>query len=82
LTGASLIVFRARDPEGPPGAAVRVPLHPATTALFVLACWAISATTIAQYPRNAGIGVGILLIGVFVYRFWQSGETGAASVTR
>ena len=70
LTGASLIVFRARDPVGPPGA-VRVPLHPVTTGLFVLACWAISATTIVQYPQNAGIGVGILLIGVVVYQFWR-----------
>jgi APA family basic amino acid/polyamine antiporter len=77
LTGASLIVFRARDPKGPPGATVRVPLHPVTTAMFVLACWAISLTTIAQYPRNAGIGVGILMIGVFVYRFWRRGSTGA-----
>jgi APA family basic amino acid/polyamine antiporter len=70
LTGASLLVFRARDPIGPPGS-VRVPLHPVTTGLFVLACWSISVTTIAQYPRNAGIGVAILLIGVVVYQFWR-----------
>lgn len=69
LTGAALIVLRRR--EGSPTEGVRVPLHPATTLLFVLACWAISATTIIQYPRNAGIGVGILLIGVLVYQFWN-----------
>jgi APA family basic amino acid/polyamine antiporter len=71
LTGASLIVFRSREREARPEGGIRVPLHPVTTGLFVLACWAISVTTIVQYPRNAGIGVGILLIGVLVYQFWR-----------
>jgi basic amino acid/polyamine antiporter, APA family len=69
LTGAALIVFRRR--EGKPDDRVTVPGHPFTTAVFVLACWAISATTIVQYPANAGYGVGILLIGVVVYQFWK-----------
>ena len=69
LTGASLIVFRAR--EGPPKDAVKVPLHPITTALFVLACWSISVTTVVHDPMNAGIGVVILIIGVVVYQFWR-----------
>ena len=73
LTGASLIVFRARARRAnqPAGGGVRVPLHPVTTGLFVLACWSISLTTIVQYPTNAGVGVGILLIGVVVYQFWS-----------
>jgi APA family basic amino acid/polyamine antiporter len=74
LTGASLLVFRARARRE--GAErdrdiVRVPLHPVTTTLFVLAMWAISLTTIVRYPTNAGIGVAILLLGVIVYRFWR-----------
>ena len=73
LTGASLIVFRARARRAnqPAGGGVRVPLHPVTTGLFVLACWSISLTTIIQFPTNAGVGVGILLIGVLVYQFWS-----------
>ena len=74
LTGASLLVFRARARrEGAEGDRdiVRVPLHPVTTTLFVLAMWAISLTTIVRYPTNAGIGVAILLLGVVVYRFWR-----------
>ena len=75
LTGASLLVFRARAKrEGVAGdgdAIVRVPWHPITTIVFVLACWAVSATTIVQYPKNAGIGVGILLAGVVVYQLWR-----------
>ena len=70
LTGASLIVFRARQ-RAETGDHVRVPLHPVTTALFVLACWAISVTTIVHNPRDAGMGVVILLIGIVVYQFWR-----------
>ena len=73
LTGASLIVFRARERRGgaPGEKGVRVPLHPISTGIFVVACWSISITTIVQYPTNAGIGVGILLVGVLVYQFWS-----------
>ena len=49
----------------------RVPLHPVSTLIFVVACWTVSAVTIVQQPRDAGIGVGILLIGVLVYGAWR-----------
>jgi APA family basic amino acid/polyamine antiporter len=74
LTGASLLVFRRRarsDGADGDARAVRVPLHPFTTTVFVLAMWSISLTTIVRYPADAGIGVGILLLGVVVYRVWQ-----------
>jgi basic amino acid/polyamine antiporter, APA family len=77
LTGASLIIFRRRDPAGPPNGS-RVPGHPFTTGLFVLACWTISASTVAQHPSNAGIGVAILFIGVVVYQFWARSAVRAA----
>jgi APA family basic amino acid/polyamine antiporter len=74
LTGASLLVFRARESRAKTAApapdGVRVPGHPVTTMVFVIACWAISASTIVQYPENAGIGVVILLVGVAVYWLW------------
>jgi basic amino acid/polyamine antiporter, APA family len=72
LTGASLLVFRAREKRAaePSPGGVRVPGHPITTMLFVLACWAISASTIVQYPENAGIGVAILFVGAAVYLLW------------
>jgi APA family basic amino acid/polyamine antiporter len=76
LTGASLLVFRARGRrdgvEHSAEGIARVPLHPFTTTLFVLAMWAISLTTIVRYPTNAGIGVAILLVGMVVYRFWRT----------
>src|SRR4029079_11274186 len=74
MTGASLLIFRARarraGTEGAPRDLVRVPLHPFTTGLFVLACWAVVVSTLVQYPQNGGIGVVILAVGVLVYRFW------------
>jgi APA family basic amino acid/polyamine antiporter len=81
LTGASLLVFRARarraDADSERDEMVRVPWHPVTTIVFVLACWAVSATTIIQYPRNAGIGLGILLVGVVVYQLWRKPAVAA-----
>lgn len=75
LTGASLLVFRSRakrdGDDSERATMVRVPWHPITTIVFVLACWAVSATTIVQYPKNAGIGVAILLAGVVVYQLWR-----------
>ena len=75
LTGASLLIFRARERRNVGGATptqgVRVPGHPFTTLVFVLACLGLSLNTIVHYPQNAGIGVGILLVGVVVYQFWR-----------
>ena len=74
LTGASLLVFRARarraGTEESEGKMVRVPWHPLTTSLFVLACWGVAISTLVRFPQNAGIGVVILGIGALVYRFW------------
>jgi len=74
LTGASLLVFRARarraGTEESEGKMVRVPWHPLTTSLFVLACWGVAISTLVRFPQNAGIGVAILGIGALVYRFW------------
>src|SRR5262249_1001828 len=57
LTGASLIVFRMRERRTAgteaPVDRVRVPGHPFTTMLFVLACWAVAVTTVVQQPRSA-----------------------------
>jgi APA family basic amino acid/polyamine antiporter len=76
LTGASLLVFRARARrEGTnqvQGDVVRVPWAPVTTGLFVLACWGVALSTLLRFPQNAGIGVAILALGVLVYRFWAN----------
>jgi APA family basic amino acid/polyamine antiporter len=78
LTGASLLIFRGRarraGTEAAEGHLLRVPWHPVTTIVFVLACWTVSVTTVVQYPANAGIGFGILLVGLGVFRFWRGAK--------
>jgi basic amino acid/polyamine antiporter, APA family len=70
LTGAALFVFRRREARQHNEEFVRVPLHPITTGLFVLACWTLAISTLIRFPQNAGIGVIFLGLGVLVYRFW------------
>ena len=75
LTGASLLIFRARlRRETVKTERFRVPGHPFTTSAFVLACWAIAISTMVQFPRNAGIGVAILATGALVYPLWRRRE--------
>jgi APA family basic amino acid/polyamine antiporter len=69
LTGAALLVLRRRDPNWAGG--FRMPGHPWTTMLFVVAFWALAVNTVVRNPRSAGIGVLILLAGIPVYFFWR-----------
>lgn len=73
LTGASLLIFRAREKRAAAAGddRIKVPGHPITTVVFVLACWAVSATTIIHRPTSAGIGFAILLLGAVVFQFWR-----------
>jgi APA family basic amino acid/polyamine antiporter len=75
LTGAALFVFRHREKPEATEEFVRVPWHPITTGIFVLACWTLAISTLIRYPQNAGIGVVILGIGALVYRFWATPRT-------
>lgn len=64
LTAASLFVFRRRERAE---SRFRVPGHPFTTALFVLACALIVAGTVYKYPANSSIGLLIVAAGIPVY---------------
>jgi APA family basic amino acid/polyamine antiporter len=74
LTGAALLVFRKRDTTQVSG--LKMPGHPITTILFVAAFWVLAANTVIQSPRDAGMGVLILLLGVPVYFFWKRKRPG------
>ena len=74
LTGAALLVFRRRDPTAVAG--LRMPGHPVTTIVFVVAFWILAASTVIQNPKNAGLGVLILLLGAPVYFFWSRRRPG------
>jgi len=47
--------------------------------VFFHACWAIAISTAVQFPRNAGIGIGILAVGALIYPLWRSGAQGAST---
>lgn len=68
LAGAALLVLRRREPSA---ARTRVPGHPWTTLVFVLGMWAVAMSAVVSAPRNAGIGVLILLLGIPVYALWR-----------
>ena len=73
LTGAALLVFRRREQLNPERAStprLRTPGHPVTTVIFVAAFWLLALSTVYQFPRDAGVGVLILLAGVPVYLIW------------
>jgi APA family basic amino acid/polyamine antiporter len=74
LTGAALLVFRRRIPR--PVGGMSMPGHPYTTAIFVLAFWTLAVSTIVQFPRDAGMGVVVLLLGVPVYLSWNRVRRG------
>ena len=72
LTASCIFVFRAREKraagaEGAPPGGYRVPGHPWTTALFTSAAWLVVLNTIYKYPRNSGVALCILALGVPVY---------------
>ena len=78
-TAASLFVFRARDAaRGTDDAAVRSPLHPWGTVLFVLAAGYVVLGAIVSNPGNALRGAAILALGVPVHAFWHRRARGAA----
>lgn len=60
LTGLTLFVFRKRLPP----ARFRTPLHPFSTAIFVLACWLVVIGTFVKEPKNSLIGLLILALGL------------------
>ncbi|HVR98187.1 MAG TPA: amino acid permease [Thermoanaerobaculia bacterium] len=70
LTAGTVFVFRRRAPAD--GTAARVPGHPVTTALFIVACALIVASTVYKHPADSAIGFAILLAGIPVYLFWTS----------
>ncbi len=81
LAAASIFVYRRGIPatERP----YRVPGYPVTPLLFIAAAAALALNTVATQPTRAGIGVGIVLLGVPAYLIWspksERDENGSVS---
>jgi basic amino acid/polyamine antiporter, APA family len=75
VTAASLFVLRRRQ-GGLDSAIYRVPGHPFTTILFVLACAGIVGSAIIASPANSAIALGTMLAALPVYYFWARFKRG------
>ena len=69
LTGACLFVLRRRDGGD---VAFRVPGHPWSTLLFIVAQCLVVVSTFAHDPVRSSIGLAIAFAGLPAYLFWRS----------
>jgi basic amino acid/polyamine antiporter, APA family len=80
LAAIALIVFRNRDARDPsaPKPILRMPGHPVTTLIFLVAAWGVVADVMIT-SRETIIGIGILLSGLPVYWFFARRSPSAGS---
>lgn len=69
-TAFGVFVLRRKMPDAP--RPYRVPLYPVLPALFVAFCIVLVAVTIYQAPRNAGLGLVLILSGLPFYLAWRN----------
>jgi APA family basic amino acid/polyamine antiporter len=74
LSAIALIVFRNRDARDPAAGRpyFRMPGHPWTTILFLVAAWSIVGDVLIKSPVATSIGLGILLSGLPAYAIFAA----------
>ncbi len=75
LAVAAVIVLRIRKPDL--ARPFRTPAFPLLPALFILAAAFIVISTVANQPKNAAVGTGLVLIGIPLYLFFRSRQKAA-----
>jgi basic amino acid/polyamine antiporter, APA family len=70
MTAAAVIVLRRRRPEMP--RPYRVAGYPVVPLLFVLVAVALLYSTFRTSPRESGIGLGVIILGLPFYFHWKS----------
>jgi len=74
LLALALFVLCARDRRaGVPAPLFRVPWHPVSTAVYMLASWGVAIATCIAYPRDGLAGLAILLSAIPAYALWARG---------
>jgi APA family basic amino acid/polyamine antiporter len=76
LAGAAVIVLRRTRPSWP--RPYRTWGYPFTPLLYVGVCVVVLLNTLVSQPRESGIGLGILVLGIPAYLFWR--KRRAASI--
>lgn len=72
LTGAALLVLRAREPGAP--RPFRVPLYPLTPIVFTATCGYLLYSSVVYTGIGAVVGVAVLVAGLFP--LWMDGRVG------
>jgi basic amino acid/polyamine antiporter, APA family len=83
LLALALFVLRARDRAAahvPPGG-FRVPGHPVTTGVYLVASWGVAIATCVAYPRDGLVGMAILVSAVPAYVLWKRRRAAAQPVS-
>ena len=75
LGAAAVIALRIKRPNAV--RPFRVPGYPLTPALFVLAAAAIVGNTIYSQPKQAAIGIAVVLLGAPAYLVWRRSKPSA-----
>lgn len=73
LLAVAIFVLRARDKSAAVErrGAFRVPWHPVSTMVYLIASWAIAIATWIAYPIDGLTGVAIVLSAIPVYFIWM-----------
>ncbi len=79
LSATCLFVLRRRDAHNLNAgkAGFRVPGHPWTTLLFILACWLVVGNVVYTYTANSLVGFAFLMLGLPVYFAWSKLKQGS-----
>jgi len=75
-TAFGVFVMRRREPDAE--RPYKVWGYPVVPALFVLFCAALIVITCINSPREAGLGIVLMLTGVPFYWYWNSRKSGNA----
>ncbi len=70
LCAFAIFIYRKRD-AGQPRPAFTVPLHPWTTALFIVVILFIFISSFIQYPLDTSLGALVTITGVVFYIVWN-----------
>src|SRR5436190_7529579 len=69
LTAASVFIFRRRMPDAP--RVYRTWGYPVVPILFLIVSTALILTTIWNNPKQSGIGLALIALGLPVYLYWE-----------
>ena len=78
MTAFAVIVLRRSEPHLP--RPYRVHGYPLVPLVFVLVAAGLLWSTLLTYPRESGLGLGLIAAGLPFYSHWKKAQNGSASL--